>query len=187
MKDKRTARMKSLVWTMLGVALIAGLVSLTTMSEESKGEKIMTLNKLTPEEARVIVSKGTEAPFSGKYEKHKASGTYTCKQCDAPLFNSTDKFESSCGWPSFDDEIPGAVKRTVDADGRRTEIVCANCGGHLGHVFEDGPTPTTLRYCINSAALNFKPSSGIKKIPLPKISLHLNKTIVNSIVANLFS
>jgi methionine-R-sulfoxide reductase len=113
-------------------------------------------NPLTPEEKRVIVDKGTERPWTGKYLDNKAKGTYTCKWCDAPLYLSDDKFDSHCGWPSFDDEIPGAVERHRDADGRRTEILCANCGGHLGHVFPDGPPPTGLRHCINGLALDFQ-------------------------------
>lgn len=116
----------------------------------------MKLNKLTKEEENIILHKGTEPPFSGIYNVHKEHGTYLCKQCDAPLFYSFHKFESHCGWPSFDDHIAGAVTMQPDADGRRTEIVCTNCGGHLGHVFfGEGFTDKNTRYCVNSLSLNF--------------------------------
>lgn len=139
----------------LVILLIVLLKTCTSTSQENG----MKFNPLTLEEQKVILHKGTERPYTGKWLENKQAGTYVCRQCNQPLYNSADKFDSHCGWPSFDDEIPGAVKRVRDADGHRTEIVCSNCGGHLGHVFEgEGFTEKNTRHCVNSISMDFIPT-----------------------------
>lgn len=118
----------------------------------------MIRNKLTPQEQFIIVHKGTEPPFSGIYDDFFEVGTYICRRCESPLYRSEDKFNAHCGWPAFDDEIPGAVNRSLDDDMRRIEITCANCGAHLGHVFEgEQLTQKNTRHCVNSLSMRFIP------------------------------
>lgn len=133
--------------------------------ESSPMEQKMTRTKrlLTPEERRILLDRGTEPPHRGDYVKPDRTGMYVCQQCGIPLFSTKSQFRSECGWPSFDDALPGAVERRPDPDGRRTEIVCAACGGHLGHVFEgERFTPRDTRYCVNSLSLDFYPGDGVE-------------------------
>lgn len=153
--------------------MLAFGVALVVVNAQTKPMK-----PLTEAQKRVLVDKGTEAPFTGKYFKHFENGTYNCAQCGAALYRSADKFESECGWPSFDDEIEGAVKRVPDKDGRRTEIVCAACGGHLGHVFTGEKfTDKNTRHCVNSLSLDFAAaregsgSSAVDAVPVAQTAI----------------
>lgn len=145
----------------LSVLILTGLTSCAQKQDKivvSKTTKKMDYNKLTKAEEDVIVRKGTEYAGTGKYDQFNEKGTYICKRCNAPLYKSDTKFDAQCGWPSFDDEIKGSVKRVMDADGQRTEIVCANCNAHLGHVFiGEGLTAKNTRHCVNSISMNFIP------------------------------
>ena len=136
----------------------------TNQSEKPIKVDSKKYKKLTEEETRVIINKGTEYPYSGIYNDFKDNGIYNCKQCNTPLFKSESKFNSRCGWPSFDDAIDGNVKEILDIDGRRIEIVCNNCGGHLGHVFRgENFTEKNTRHCVNSISLSFEPSNNLKQ------------------------
>ncbi|MCB0807105.1 MAG: bifunctional methionine sulfoxide reductase B/A protein [Bacteroidales bacterium] len=162
---KLTAIFKLFVLLLFVQSTLSGCSQITDV----KTNDDMQYNELTPFENFVILEKGTERPFTGEYVDFKENGTYTCKRCGTPLYKSDDKFDSHCGWPSFDDEIDGAVKRVPDADGFRTEIVCANCGGHLGHVFEgEGFTPKDTRHCVNSVSLDFVPQDKKKNMDTQK-------------------
>ena len=146
---------------LLSLTLTLPMVSACQQSKPKKMEQNPKYNKLSEYEKAVILNKATDRPYTGELTNNKEKGTYICRQCNNPLYLSDDKFDSHCGWPSFDDEIKGAVKRIPDADGMRTEIVCNNCQGHLGHVFlDEGFTSKNTRHCVNSTSMIFVPKGG---------------------------
>jgi peptide-methionine (R)-S-oxide reductase len=142
-----------------------GQNTLSTNSTKAMDSTIK-YNDLTPQQEQVLVNKATDRPYTGDYYEKKDNGLYICRRCNNPLYTSEDKFDSHCGWPSFDDEIKGSVTRILDADGRRTEIVCNNCEGHLGHVFlGEQMTDKNTRHCVNTSSILFVPKDKTKELP----------------------
>jgi methionine-R-sulfoxide reductase len=162
--SKKNMYMKFLFFTLF-FGLLTGCQAQST-SNNTQMDSTKNYNKLTEQEQRVILQKATDRPFTGDYYLKKDEGLYICRQCNNPLYKSEDKFDSHCGWPSFDDEIEGSVKRVPDADGMRVEIICNNCEGHLGHVFiGEGFTDKDTRHCVNTSSIQFIPSADVDKIP----------------------
>lgn len=158
----------AIIFLVLALMVTTGCAQQTSNKSNDKAMSRQTttykIRQLTPEEERVIVHKGTERPFTGKYDDFYEKGTYVCKRCGAELYRSEDKFDARCGWPAFDDEVKGAVKRIPDADGMRTEIVCANCDAHLGHVFTgEMLTDKNTRHCVNSISMEFIPAGTARE------------------------
>jgi methionine-R-sulfoxide reductase len=156
-------------------ALLIAFTALTSCQAQNKSTKVngytidssKKYNALTEQEQRVLLDKATDYPYTGEYYQKKDAGIYICRMCNNPLYHSTDKFDAHCGWPSFDQEIKGSVSRVSDADGYRIEIICMNCNGHLGHVFEgEGYTDKNIRHCVNTSSLRFVPQSDIGNLPV---------------------
>jgi len=153
-------KLRNALWQSIRMDEISGSVEQNREHNNRTNLILSPMNNLTPEEERIIVHKGTESPYSGEYDSFYAEGLYACKRCDAPLYASESKFSSGCGWPSFDDNLSDAVSRIPDRDGRRVEIVCSNCGGHLGHVFQgERFTKKNTRHCVNSLSMKFIPKT----------------------------
>jgi methionine-R-sulfoxide reductase len=162
----RFMKFRIILSSILAVALFGSCKAQTDTTQQKMSPAPGAWNKLSTQEQYVILNKGTDRPFTGDYYDKTDKGLYICRQCNAPLYTSEDKFESHCGWPSFDQEIKGSVIRVPDADGMRTEIVCANCRGHLGHVFlGEGFTDKDTRHCVNTSSLRFIPADEVTDAP----------------------
>lgn len=166
MSAKRKKMKKTIFMLIIGASGLLGACNAQTDTIQKKDTMNTKYNKLNAQEEAVILHKATDRPYTGDYYLKKDKGVYVCRQCNNPLYTSDDKFDSHCGWPSFDQEIKGSVKRVPDADGMRVEIICNNCQGHLGHVFEgEGFTDKDTRHCVNTSSILFYPADKVKEIP----------------------